>query len=46
MEMFGMDDLEDEPCEGLVPPYIDTCPKEEEILQFLVELIVDPYIDI
>ena len=48
MEMFGMDDLEDEPCEGLVPPYIDTMPKEEreEVLQYLVGLIVHSYIDI
>ena len=48
LEMFGMDDLEDEPCEGLVPPYIDTMPKEEreEVLQYLVGLIVDSYIDI
>ena len=48
MEMFGMDNLEDEPCEGLVPPCIDTMPKEEreEALQYLVGLIVDSYIDI
>ena len=43
-----MDNLEDEPCEGLVPPRIDTMPQEEweEILQYLVGLIVDSYIDI
>jgi hypothetical protein len=48
MEMFGMDNLEDEPCEGLVPLGIDTMPKEEreEVLQYLVGLIVDSYIDI
>lgn len=48
MEVFGMDSLEDEPCEGLVPPGIDTMAKEEreEVLQYLVGIIVDSYIDI
>ena len=48
MEVFGMDNLEDEPCEGLVPPGMDTMPKEEreEVLQYLVGLILDSYIDI
>ena len=48
MEVFGMENLEDEPCDGLVPPDIDSMTKAErkEILQYLVGLIVDSYIDI
>ena len=48
MEVFGMENLEDEPCDGLVPPDIDSMTKAErkEILQYLVGLIVDSYVDI
>ena len=48
MEIFGMDSLEDEPCEGLIPKGIDKMSKVEkkEVLQYIVGLIVDSYIDI
>lgn len=48
MEIFGMDSLEDEPCEGLIPKDIDEMSKVEkkEVLQYIVSLIIDSYIDI
>lgn len=47
-EIFGMDNLDDEPCEGLLPTDIDamTNAEKKEILLNLVSLIVDTYIDI
>ena len=40
-EVFRMDNLEDEPCEVLVPPDINSMPKAErkEVLQYLVGFI-------
>ena len=48
MEGFGMENLEDEPRDGLVPPDSDSMTKAErkEILQYLVRLIIDSYVDI
>ena len=48
IEVFGMDSLEDEPCDGLIPTDIDKLSKQEkkEVLQYLVGLVIDSYIDI
>ena len=48
MEVFCMNNLEDEPCPALVPQNIDNMPKEEkkDVLKYLVGLIMDSYIDI
>lgn len=48
MEIFGMGSLEDELCDGLIPKDIDEMSKVEkkEVLQYIVSLIIDSYIDI
>ena len=46
MEVFGMDSLEDEPCNGLIQTDINKLSKQEEVLQYLVGLIIDSYVDI
>ena len=48
MEVFCMNNLEDEPCPALVPQNIDNMSKEEkkDVLKYLVGLIMDSYIDI
>ena len=45
MEVFGMDSIEDEPCNGLIPMDIDKLSKPE-VLQYLVGLVIDSYVDI
>ena len=48
MEVLGMDALDDDPCEELIPPNVDSLSKSErsELLQHIVGVILDAYVDL